>query len=32
MIWLSLQKLPKMVEDLDKLDVAKGFESLYKVQ
>ena len=32
MILISLQKLPKMVEDLDKLDVAKGFESLHKVQ
>ena len=32
MILKSLQKLPKMVEYLDKLDVAKGFESLHKVQ
>ena len=30
MILISLQKLPKMVEDLDKFDVAKGFELLYK--
>ena len=30
-ILITLQKLPKMV-DLDKLDVAKGFESLHKVQ
>ena len=27
-----LQKLPKMVEDLDKWDVAKGFEKLPNVQ
>ena len=32
MILISLQKLPKMVEDLDILDFAKGFESLHKVQ
>ena len=32
MILISLQKLPKMVEDLGKLDVAKDFESLPKVQ
>ena len=32
MILISLQKLSKMVENLGKLDVAKDFESLPKVQ
>ena len=32
MILISLQKLHKIGEDLGKLDVAKGFESLHKVQ
>ena len=32
MILISLQKSPKMVEDLGKLDGAKDFESLPKVQ
>ena len=32
MILISLQKLPKRVEDLDKLDVAKGFKSLHIVR
>ena len=31
-ILIYLQKLPKMVEDLGKLDAAKDFESLPKVQ
>ena len=32
MILTPLQKLPKNVEDLGKLIVAKGFEKLVKVQ
>ena len=32
MILISLQKLPKMVENLDKLDGAKDSELLHKVQ
>ena len=32
MIWAPLQKLPKDVGDLGKLNVVKGFKKLTKVQ